>query len=120
MGDDDSDVDGPEEIEEIEVDEWPDEVVSEDISSDQNSDLVESDDVPEQGQNIEEIEQPPIDGNSLLTSRESALIEEKRWKGIDEKFLSNGLRLLHILPVLSILLIALTRTFRGQSPLWCS
>ena len=120
MGDDDSDVDGPEEIEEIEVDEWPDEVVSEDISSDQNSDLVESDDVPEQGQNIEEIEQPPIDGNSLLTSRESALLEEKRWKGIDEKFLSNGLRLLHILPVLSILLIALTRTFRGQSPLWWS
>ena len=55
---------------------------------------------------------------SLIESRTAALAEEKRWKGIDEKFLSTGLRLLHILPVLSILLIALTRTFRGQSPVW--
>ena len=57
---------------------------------------------------------------SLLDSRAAALVEEKRWKGIDEKFLSTGLRLLHILPVLSILLIALTRTFRDQSPVWWS
>ena len=42
---------------------------------------------------------------SLLDSRAAALVEEKRWKGIDEKFLSTGLRLLHILNVLSILFI---------------
>ena len=58
--------------------------------------------------------------SSLNDSRGAALQEEKRWKGIDEKFLSSGLRLLHLLPILSILLIALTRTFRDTSPFWWS
>ena len=65
-------------------------------------------------------ENNPLTPTSLHDSRTAALVEERRWKGIDEKFLSTGLRLLHILPVLSILLIALTRTFRDQSPVWWS
>ena len=52
--------------------------------------------------------------------RDTALLEEKLWKSIDEKFLSSGLRLLHLLPILSILLIALTRAFRDISPFWWS
>ena len=45
-------------------------------------------------------ENNPFTPTSLHDSRKAALVEERRWKGIDEKFLSTGLRLLHILPCL--------------------
>ena len=80
----------------------------EEINDEENASIDDSNQIPDNTSS-------PI---SLIESRTAALAEERRWKGIDEKFLSTGLRLLHILPVLSILLIALTRTFRGQSPVW--
>lgn len=55
---------------------------------------------------------------SLNRSIESLKEAEMKWLAIDERFLSSGLRLLHLLPILAALLIALSRTFRDQSPNW--
>jgi len=119
MGDDANDIDGEEKSEEIEVeDELPveeNETIEVELPVEKNETIeVES------SNSIETEDIVPVSESSLKVQRESALLEEKRWKGIDEKFLSTGLRLLHLLPVLSILLIALTRTFRDRSPEWWS
>ncbi|MEC8979754.1 MAG: hypothetical protein VX433_06690 [Candidatus Thermoplasmatota archaeon] len=55
---------------------------------------------------------------SLNRSLKSLKEAEKKWLAIDERFLSSGLRLLHLLPILAALLVALSRTFRDQSPNW--
>ena len=55
---------------------------------------------------------------SLNRSIESVRSAEMKWLAIDERFLSSGLRLLHLLPILAALLVALSRTFRDQSPNW--
>ncbi len=56
--------------------------------------------------------------DSLNRSIESVRSAEMKWLAIDERFLSSGLRLLHLLPILAALLVALSRTFRDQSPNW--
>ena len=64
----------------------------------------------------------PVDmvasAESLNRSIESVRLAEMKWLAIDERFLSSGLRLLHLLPILAALLVALSRTFRDQSPNW--
>ena len=113
MDDGANDIDGEEKSEELEVeDELP--IEENEIVENENQGSVQSEELEPLITSTEESE------SSLEKLRESALLEEKRWKGIDEKFLSTGLRLLHILPILSILLIALSRTFRNQSPMWWS
>ena len=113
MDDDASDIDGDDNSEENEVEE--------ELSTDQK-DTVENEELDSFDSQEVQSETPESSGSksSLNELRDSALLEEKRWKGIDEKFLSSGLRLLHLLPILSILLIALTRTFRDISPFWWS
>ncbi|MEC7462553.1 MAG: hypothetical protein VX439_03815 [Candidatus Thermoplasmatota archaeon] len=113
MDDDASDIDGDDNSEENEVEE--------ELSTDQE-DTVENEELDSFESQEVQSETPESSGSksSLNKLRDSALLEEKRWKGIDEKFLSSGLRLLHLLPILSILLIALTRTFRDISPFWWS
>ena len=59
-----------------------------------------------------------VSQDSLNRSIESLKEAEKKWLAIDERFLSSGLRLLHLLPILAALLVALSRTFRDQSPNW--
>ena len=113
MDEDASGIDGDDNSEENEVEEElsPDE---KDTIENEELDLHESQELPSE---------TPVSNDSkssLNELRNSALLEEKRWKGIDEKFLSSGLRLLHLLPILAILLIALTRTFRDSSPFWWS
>ena len=113
MDDDASDIDGDDNSEENEVEE--------ELSTDQK-DTVENEELDSfESQEVQsETSESSGSKSSLNELRDSALLEEKRWKGIDEKFLSSGLRLLHLLPILSILLIALTRTFRDISPFWWS
>ena len=113
MSDDANDNDGEEISTEIEV--------TDELPSEENETISEEQVPLDESVNQElDVANEEASESSLKMLRDSTLIEEKRWKGIDEKFLSTGLRLLHILPVLSILLIALTRAFRGQSPVWWS
>lgn len=113
MDDDASEIDGDENSEENELEEE---------FSNEEKETVENEDL-ESFQSQEIQSETAVSSNSdssLNESRDTALLEEKRWKSIDEKFLSSGLRLLHLLPILSILLIALTRAFRDISPFWWS
>ena len=89
MDDDASDIDGDDNSEENEVEE--------ELSIDQE-DTVENEELDSFESQEVQSETPESSGSksSLNELRDSALLEEKRWKGIDEKFLSSGLRLLHL------------------------